>query len=229
MGKPPLTDFFRFKLTKLPAFFFLTGSDFTNPFFGRTKVTSFKKLLLNVMYCSKLDTLGTESVNIDDITDFILHIIYNRPLHEKTPGESRHQMLLKARKRSKDDRKRYPSSKAIPPDQSSLKMKILRATFVAHCMINSLNNVYVPLNPSSYGWKWNSCSSEWEPVWYEGNALPDHCDIQDAHDDDDNNDEERNDAPADSDDEDSDDEDDDDYDETECLMSADESSDDDDN
>ena len=206
-----------------PAFHSLTGSDFTNPFFGRTKVTSFKKLLLNIMYCSKLETLGTESVNIQDITDFILHIIYNRPLHEKTPGESRHQMLLTARKRSKDERKRYPSSKAIPPDQNSLKMKILRATFVTHCMMNSLNNMYVPLKPSSYGWKWNSCSSVWEPVWYEGNALPDNCDIQDAQNDD-NDDEESSGAPVDS-----DDEDDDDYDETECLVSADESSDDDDN
>ena len=53
-------------------------------------------------------------------------------------------------------------------------------------MMNSLNNMYVPLKPSSYGWKWNSCSSVWEPVWYEGNALPDNCDIQDAQDDDDN-------------------------------------------
>ena len=208
----------------LPAFHCLTGSDFTNPFFGRTKVTTFKKLLQNSMYCSKLETLGSESVNIDDVTDFIIHIIYNRPLHEKTPGESRHRMLLTARKRTKDGRKQYPSSKAIPPDQSSLKMKILRATFVAHCMMNCINRMYVPLNPSSYGWKLNSLSV-WEPVWYEGNALPDECNIEPTEDDEDIYDEVRLEpGPLDS-----ENEEDDDNDETESLISANESSDDEDN
>ena len=103
----------------LPAFHSLTGTDFTNPFFGRTKVTAFKKLLLKRIYCLKLQSLGSESVNMDDVIDFILRIIYNRPLTEKTPGESRHRMLLTAR-RSKDRKKKYPSSKAIVPDQSSL-------------------------------------------------------------------------------------------------------------
>ena len=106
----------------LPSFHSLTGSDFTNPFFGRTKVTSFKKLQSKSLYCSKLQSMGSESVDIADVTDFILHIIYNRPLKEKTPEEGRYRMILAARKRTKKgERGKYPSRKATPPDQKSLK------------------------------------------------------------------------------------------------------------
>ena len=113
---------------------------------------------------------------MDEVIDFILHIIYNRPIKEKTPGESRHRMLLTAKK-TKDNKKKYPSSRAIVPDQKSLKMKILRATFIAHCMINCCNNQYVPLNPAEYGWEWNPSILNWQPLWYEGNALPEYADI----------------------------------------------------
>ena len=35
------------------------------------------------------------------------------------------------------------------------------------------------MNPADYGWKWNQTTLHWEPVWYEGNALPDYADIND--------------------------------------------------
>ena len=56
-------------------------------------------------------------------------------------------------------------------------MKILRSDFVCHCMVNCLDNSYVPLCPSNYGWKF--VDSTWEPIWYDGKALPDFNEIDD--------------------------------------------------
>ena len=81
--------------------------------------------------------------NINEVTKFVLHIIYNRPLKETSPGETRYKMLTT----KNQSNKKYPSSKCLPPDQSSLKMKILRATFVTHCMSNCLDSQYIPLDP----------------------------------------------------------------------------------
>ena len=106
------------------------------------------------------------NVKINDVTQFILHTIYNRPQKELSPGESRYNMLLTRKKSSKT----FPSSKAIPPDQKSLNMKILRSTYVAHCMVNCLNSKYIPLDPSNFGW--TLVDDSWKPVWFEGNALP---------------------------------------------------------
>ena len=68
-------------------------------------------------------------------------------------------MILKAKKQSKGKKKKYPSSKAIPPDQKSLKMKILRVSFIAFSIVSGLNGEYVPLNPAEKGWKGNSTTS----------------------------------------------------------------------
>ena len=48
-------------------------------------------------------------------------------------------------------------------------MKVLRASFVTHCMLNCLNSRYVSLDPSSNGWKF--VDNRWEPIWFEGNHL----------------------------------------------------------
>ena len=171
----------------LLSFHALTGSDYTNPFFNRTKMTSFRKMLKIPSSYKLLNSLATENVNVSDVTKFILNIIYNRPLKERTPGESRYKMLLTRRKTGKE--KKYPSSKALPPDQKSLTMKILRASFVSHCMVNCLDREYIPPNPSEYGWK--LVDSTWEPVWFEGNALPDanETNVSSEEDDSENEDE----------------------------------------
>ena len=62
----------------LPAFHALTGSDFTQSFFGRSKFTSYKKMQ-KMQSISQLDTLGSLHANQTTITDFILHTIYNTP------------------------------------------------------------------------------------------------------------------------------------------------------
>ena len=51
-------------------------------------------------------------------------------------------------------------------------------------MVNCLVNAYIPLDPPEYGWK--SENGSWSPVWYEGNALPDVCEIASSDDDDEN-------------------------------------------
>ena len=43
---------------------------------------------------------------------------------------------------------------------------------MSHC----LNVNYTPLNPSEYGWKFTE--NRWEPVWFEGKALPDLDNLQ---------------------------------------------------
>ena len=65
---------------------------------------------------------------------------------------------------------KYNTSKDLPPDQSILKMKIVQASFVTHCMSNCLNSRYVPLDPSLFGWKF--VKNRWEPIWFEANSLP---------------------------------------------------------
>ena len=52
-------------------------------------------------------------------------------------------------------------------------MKILRCSFVSHCMTNCLKSHYIPLSPENCGWKWCENDLKWDPVWYEGEALPD--------------------------------------------------------
>ena len=116
----------------LPLFHALTGSDFTHPFFGRTKIATFRKMLKTPSSNQLLSSMATENVNINEVTRFSLHVMYNRPQNELSPGECRYNMLLKRKASSKA----FPSSKALPPDQKSLDMKILRSTYVARCMVN---------------------------------------------------------------------------------------------
>ena len=84
-------------------------------------------------------------------------------------------MLKKKKKQTKSRKKKYNTSIELPPDQSSLKMKILRASFVAHCMPHCLNANYVPLDPSVHGWK--LVENHWESIWFEGYPLPHSVDL----------------------------------------------------
>ena len=63
----------------------------------------------------------------------------------------------------------------LPPSQSSLKMKILRASFVTHCMSHYLNPYYVPLDPSVHGWK--LVENHREPIWFEWYPLSHSVDL----------------------------------------------------
>ena len=65
-----------------------------------------------------LSSMATENANMNEVTRFILKVIYNRPEKELSCN-----MLLKRKASSKT----FHSSKALPPDQISLDMKVLRA------------------------------------------------------------------------------------------------------
>ena len=82
----------------LPAFHSVTGSDFTKPFFGRSKINSFKKLLSKP---ESNESMNTDHVDMEKVMYFVLHVIYNRPKREKSPGNiaMRCCMLEKAKKK----------------------------------------------------------------------------------------------------------------------------------
>ena len=63
--------------------------------------------------------------NIEEVINFILRIVYNRSYKEKYLGKSRYNMLETKRKTNKKKQKKYDTSKDLPSDQTSLKMKIL--------------------------------------------------------------------------------------------------------
>ena len=85
----------------------LTGSDFTFPFYYRSKITVFRKMLKTKDSWKLLESMLSDHPNIKDITEFVLRIVYN---------------MLKTKKKDKQRRNIYPSGKSLPPDQSSLKM-----------------------------------------------------------------------------------------------------------
>lgn len=153
----------------LPAFHALTGSDYTQPFFGRSKFKCFQKMQKNPETSEKLKTLNNLDADQYEITDFILHVIYNRPITERTPGDSRYAMLFGKGKR-KHAKRKFTTSRSLPPDEQSLKFHIHRANFVTNGMVNCLNGLYKQPDPLVYGWKVES--EKLVPVWYEGEALP---------------------------------------------------------
>ena len=84
-------------------------------------------------------------------------------------------MLMKNEKQTKSRKKKHNTSMELPPDLSSLKIKILRASFVAHCMLHCLNPNYVLSDPSVHGWK--LVENHWEPISFEGYPLPHSVDL----------------------------------------------------
>ena len=157
----------------LPAFHALTGSDFTKGFFRRSKVESFKTLSSKPEKAGLLLSMNTDHAVFEKVTDFILHIIYNRPESEKSPGDSRYAMLFVG----KGEKREFSATRLLPPDQKSLNMKILRANLICHGWVNCLNNTYHSLDPSHYGWIDNG--KLFTPFWFEGTPLPNEQEIQD--------------------------------------------------
>ena len=152
----------------LPAFYSLTDSDFKKPFFGRSKISSFKKLLSKPESIDLMSSMNTDHVDIEKVTHFVLHAIYNRPKREKSPGDSRYAMLHVGKRR----KKKFASTKSLPSDQKSLTMKILRAHLVGH----SLDSNYQSLDPLSNGWIF--VDGALQPLWYEGASLASEKQIQ---------------------------------------------------
>ena len=156
----------------LPSFHALTGSDFTKTFFRRSKIQSFKKLIAHPENADLLVSLNSQQANINDVMDFILHATYNRPKREKTPEDSRYAMLFVG----KGKKKKFASTKSLPPDQKSLDMKIMRVNLISHSWANCLDPHYEQLDPCSYGWKFED--EVLQPLWYHGYSLPTVTEIE---------------------------------------------------
>ena len=78
----------------LPAFHALNSSDFTRTFYRRSKIQSFKKFMKTQSKSDLLHSLQTKNSIVSEVTDFVIHIICNRPNQEGTPGNSRYAMLF---------------------------------------------------------------------------------------------------------------------------------------
>ena len=166
----PLAEYFGEDVcSALPAFHVLTGSDYTSTFFGKTKYTCFKRMLARPETCHLLNSLNTSVANVDEVSEFVLRVIYNRPRKEKTLGEARYNMLF-----VKGKKKKYASTKAIPPDSISLSLKIQRDNYVTMGYVNCLNPYYVPPPATQYAWE--DVNGVLTPIWAVGPPLPEFDD-----------------------------------------------------
>ena len=63
----------------IPAFHSLTDSDFTKPFLKKKKINNFKKLVSKPQRMDLMPSMNTDHLDIEKVTYFVLHVIYNRP------------------------------------------------------------------------------------------------------------------------------------------------------
>ena len=108
----------------LSCFHTLTGPDYTFPFYFCSKNQVLKKMLTTSNSHLLLESMLNETLVIANAVEFVLKIVYNRPKKDKTLGESRYIMMTSKMKK-KDGKITYASSKKLPPDEASMKMKIL--------------------------------------------------------------------------------------------------------
>ena len=117
--------------------------------YRRSKIQSFKQMCLKPELITLIQSLKTPNPNFLEVTEFVLHVIYNRPSNEKTPGDSRYAILFV----KKGKNKRFNDTKSLPPDQHSLNMKILCASFIGYSISSCMQPVYETLNRLDYGWQ----------------------------------------------------------------------------
>ena len=106
----------------MPCFHALTGSDYTFPFYFCSKIQVSKEMLTTSNSQLLLQLMLTETLVIADVIEFVLRIVYNGPRKEKTLGESRY-IVMTSKMKKKDGKITYPSSKNLPPDEASMKLK----------------------------------------------------------------------------------------------------------
>ena len=97
----------------MPAFHALTGCDYTAPFFGQSKYNVFKNMQKHSNVEKLLLSLNTERVEVPDVTDFIIHIVYNSPKSEKTASQRRYATAIKTSKMGK----KINDNRQIPPEE----------------------------------------------------------------------------------------------------------------
>ena len=71
----------------LPVFHWLTSSDFKKPFFGRSKINTALKKWYSNQSMDLMSSMNTDHDDIEKVTYFVLHVIYNCPKQETSPGD----------------------------------------------------------------------------------------------------------------------------------------------
>ena len=104
----------------LRVFHVLTGFDYVNPFYRRSKFQSFERIFLKLELTALIQFLKVPNTNFLEVTDFGLHVTYNQPSNEKASCDARYPMLF-----FKNKNKIFNNIKSLLPDQRSLNMKIL--------------------------------------------------------------------------------------------------------
>ena len=120
----------------IPAFHALTGCDYTFKFFFRTKSRAFNVMVSKLQSHKLLLSLYTPNFVFEDIIDFVIHVIYNRPKKEKNLIDSQYAMIYVG----KGKNRKFASTKKIPPDEKSLLQKCKRTHLVSYSYYNCLEN-----------------------------------------------------------------------------------------
>ena len=82
-----------------------------------------------------MPSMNTDHVDIEKVTYFVLHVTYNLPKREKSPGFTRITAM------------RFAPAKSPPSDQKSLTMEILRAHLISHSWLYCLDCNYQSIDP----------------------------------------------------------------------------------
>ena len=149
----------------LPAFHSLIASDFTKPFFGRSKIESFRKLLSKPESMDLMSPMSTDHVDIEKTNGFCV----TRNLQSSETRKITWRFAVRCCVLEKA-KKKFTPTKSVPPDQKSLTMKIIRAHLVSHSWANCLDCNYQSLDPLSNGWIF--VDGDLQILWYEGASLP---------------------------------------------------------
>ena len=96
-------------------------------FYGRSKYGSFKIMLKEEEILNKNSSSLKSNLNFDSIMKFILRGTYNRPKIERTPWDVRYAKLFV---KVKGNKREFSDTYWLPPDESSLKMKIKQAHYL---------------------------------------------------------------------------------------------------
>ena len=112
-----------------------------------------------------LSSLSSKKAIIAQVIDFILHVVYNKPKGEKSPGKRSYAMLFV----TKGKKKKLIETKILPPNEQSLHMKIVRANFLSCGGANCMNQHFEILNLVDHGWEVSD--RRLETSWFEESVF----------------------------------------------------------
>lgn len=73
--------------------------------------------------------------------------------------------------KQKGGKRKYASTKALPPDAASLALHIQRVKYITMTSVDCLNPYYTPPQATNYGWEEDS-NGCLKPIWSHGPPFP---------------------------------------------------------